>query len=151
MRTYSRHAFSLLAALPLAALCLAAHPTAMVDDAAALEQVLKDTRAALGGAALDKATSLAAEGEFRRTFGEREINGDSELKLSGSDKMLWTETMSPTGDPTMRVVRTTGLNGTITLESMSGAGGMMRFGGAGGPGGAPGQGNLPVIVRMADA
>lgn len=37
----------------------------MVDDAAALEQAIKDARAALGGGALDKAVSLAAEGEFQ--------------------------------------------------------------------------------------
>ncbi len=114
------------------------------DQAAALEEVLKNTRAALGGAAADKITTLGADGEFRRTFGEREMNGDIELKLSGSDKFLWIESMSPTGDPTMRIVRTSGLNGTTTLESVTGGGGRMgRFGGAGGPGGGPGMGEGP--------
>jgi hypothetical protein len=112
------------------------------DTAATLDEVLKNTRAALGGAAIEKITSLSAEGEFRRTFGERETGGDIDLKVSGGDKLLWTESMSPTGDPTMRIVRTSGLNGTTTLESMTGGGGMMtRFAGPGGPGG--GQGGAP--------
>ena len=142
MRMFKRQALPVLALIPVVALCLGVSTAAMVDDAAALEQAIKDARAALGGGALDKAVSLAAEGEFRRMFGEREMGGDIELKLSGSDKMIWVESMSPTGDPTMRVVRTSGLNGTTTLESMSGAGGM-RFGGMGGPGGAGAPGGAP--------
>ena len=137
MRIHTRPSVAVVTAVVAVALLAGAGTLVGAQDpATALEEVLRSTRAALGGAALEKVTSLGAEGEFRRTLGERELSGDIELKLSGSDKFLWIESMSPTGDPTMRVVRTSGFNGTTTLESMTGGGGMMRFGGPGGPGGA---------------
>lgn len=141
MRIPTRPAALLLAAV-IPTLFLATGASVKADDnAATLAKVLEQARAAMGGQALAKLTGLAAEGEFRRLFGQRETNGDLEMKLSGGDKMLWTESMSPTGDPTMRFVRTTGLNGTVTLESFSGAGG--RFGGQNGPGGAGAPGGAP--------
>src|SRR5690606_11226008 len=105
------------------------------DPQAKAQAVLVETAKAMGGDKAASLKSLSAEGEFRRTFGEREISGAVELYAILPDVFQQVAVMArPDGMPGMRMTMT--MNGDDAFRDQSGGGGFMRFGGGpGGPGG----------------
>jgi hypothetical protein len=107
--------------------------------------VLDGLKKALGGSKLSELKTLTAEGTYRRTMGEREMNGDFELVVAMPDKFQRIEQFTtPSGMPGPRLATT--VNGDQAWMGPLGpmpAGMMMNFGGqrTGGPGGpgAPGR------------
>lgn len=102
-------------------------------------KVLAEMRKALGGAKVEQVKSLSVEGPFRRTMGQRQMEGSIALVLVGPDKMHRLEEMEM-GPATIE--RTQALNGDTSwtdLQNRGGMGGgmqiMMRDGPPGGPGG----------------
>lgn len=107
------------------------------DPQAKAQAVLVEVSKAMGGDKAASLKSLSAEGEFRRTFGEREISGAVELYALLPDIFQQVTVMErPDGMPGMRMTMT--MNGDEAFRDQSGGGGFMRFGGPGGPGGGPG-------------
>ncbi|HUU33864.1 MAG TPA: hypothetical protein VMW48_07350 [Vicinamibacterales bacterium] len=105
------------------------------DQAAA---VLAEMRKALGGAKVEQVKSLSIEGPFRRTMGQRQMEGSITLVLVGPDKMHRLEEMQ-VGPATIE--RTQALNGETSWTDMQNRGGMgggMQIMMREGPPGAPG-------------
>ena len=101
--------------------------------------VLAEMRKALGGSKVEQVKSLSVEGPFRRTMGQRDMEGTIALVLVGPDKMHRLEEMQM-GPATIE--RTQALNGETSWTDMQNRGGMgggmqivMREGPPGGPGG----------------
>ena len=119
----------------------AATSPAHAQDQAA--RVLDAAREALGGQTLASVRSLSLTGEFRRMFGERELNGEVTIDLEVPGRIKRVEEMGIPGGPAM--VRTTALDGDQCFEDTTsrGGGGFMRFGGPGGPGAPGGPGGQP--------
>jgi hypothetical protein len=114
------------------------------DPQAQAQAVLAETTKALGGDKAAGLKSLSAEGEFRRTFGDREISGGVELYALLPDMFQHVTEMSrPDGLPGMRMSMTMNGDDAFRDQSGGGGGGMMRFGGPGGPGGPGGLGGGP--------
>jgi hypothetical protein len=111
---------------------------AQEDPQAKAQAVLVEVTKAMGGDKAAGLKSLSAEGEFRRTFGQREISGAVELYAILPDIFQQVTVMErPDGMPGMRMSMT--MNGDDAFRDQSGGGGFMRFGGGpGGPGGGPG-------------
>ncbi|MCC7034321.1 MAG: hypothetical protein IT179_15985 [Acidobacteria bacterium] len=122
-------------------------PAAAQDQAA---QVVAEVKKALGGDTLDAVKALTAEGPFRRTMGQRDMEGTLILTLVRPDKFKRSEEMGMggmVGGPT--VERISAFNGTEAwddIQNRGGMGGGMRMmmrgpgdgpGGPGGPGGSP--------------
>jgi hypothetical protein len=108
-------------------------------------EVLAAARAALGGDKLAGVTALSAEGPFRRSMGQRDMEGTLALVLMRPDKIRRSEDVGMGGmvnGPT--VERISGFNGTEAWDDIQNRGGMgggmqLRLqGGPGGPGGGPG-------------
>lgn len=117
------------------------------DPQAKAQAVLVEVAKAMGGDKAASLKSLSAEGEFRRTFGEREISGAVELYAILPDIFQQVTVMErPDGMPGMRMTMT--MNGDEAFRDQSGGGGFMRFGGPGGPGGGPGGPGGPGGQRM---
>lgn len=96
------------------------------------EEVLKQAREAMGGERLQKIAGLYINGQYRRTFGDRQMAGDREISISLPDKYLIEDSMNPGGMSTS-IVNTRGLNGERAWSGSSGGGGMIiRMGGPGG-------------------
>lgn len=118
-------------------------PLAAQDQVA---QVVAEAKKALGGDKLAAVKALSAEGPFRRTMGQRDMEGTLMLTLVRPDKIRRSEEMGMggmVGGPT--VERISAFNGTEAWDDMQNRGGMgggmqirmMGPGGAGGPGGSP--------------
>ncbi len=117
------------------------------DPQARAHAVLAEVTEALGGAKAAALERFSAEGEFRRTFGEREISGAVELYAMLPDAFQQVTVMErPDGMPGMRMTVT--MNGEDAFRDQSGGGGFMRFGpgGPGGPGGGPGGPGVGVTM-----
>ncbi|MGH9348903.1 MAG: hypothetical protein ACRD26_16725 [Vicinamibacterales bacterium] len=103
----------------------AAHPfEGLAQDAAAKARaVLADARAALGGdETLRAVKTLQAAGDYRRSMGEMQMEGELELLLETPDKLRRNETIGVPGGATL--VRTEVLNGDEVWEDSSQRGGM---------------------------
>src|SRR5438034_5082283 len=73
-------------------------PNVSAQDAAAkAQQLIAQTRAALGGEKLKSLTSLSATGNLRRKLGQMDTSGEVQIDLLLPDKMLRTETMTMMG------------------------------------------------------
>jgi len=107
-------------------------------------EVLGQVRKALGGDKLTAAKGISAEGPFRRTMGQRDMEGTISLVLVRPDKIRRSEEMGMggmVGGPT--VERMTVFNGTEAWDDVQNRGGMgggmqMIIRGPGGPGGPGG-------------
>ncbi len=109
-------------------------------------EVVAAARQALGGDTLDTVTALSAEGPFRRSAGQRDIEGTLSLLIVRPDKVRRAEEMSMpgmSGGPSVERIST--YNGTSAWDDVQNRG--MRGGGMqivmrgpgdgpGGPGGA---------------
>jgi hypothetical protein len=101
-------------------------------------KVLAEMRKALGGSKVEQVKSLSMEGPFRRTMGQRDMEGSIALVLVGPDKMHRLEEMQM-GPATIE--RTQALNGETSWTDMQNRGGMgggMQIMMREGPPGAPG-------------
>ncbi len=103
--------------------------------------VLAEMRKALGGAKLAQVKSLSVEGPFRRTMGQRQMEGTIALVLAAPDRMHRLEEMQM-GPATIE--RTQALNGETSWTDMQNRGGMggggmqiMMRDGPPGPAGGP--------------
>ncbi len=116
---------------PLLIVSLITASAVFANDSRA-EEVLKQAREAMGGERLRKIAGLYINGQYRRTFGDRQMAGDREISISLPDKYLIEDSMNPGGMSTS-IVNTRGLNGERAWSGSSGGGGMIiRMGGPGG-------------------
>lgn len=116
---------------PLLIVSLITASAVFANDSRA-EEVLKQAREAMGGERLQKIAGLYVNGQYRRTFGDRQMAGDREISISLPDKYLIEDSMNPGGMSTS-IVNTRGLNGERAWSGSSGGGGMIiRMGGPGG-------------------
>ena len=111
--------------------------------------VIEQVRTALGGDRLAAVKTLSAEGPFRRSMGQRDMEGTIVLTLQRPDRIRRAEEMGMggmVGGPT--VERISGFDGTVAwddIQNRGGMGGGMRMmirGPGDGPGGGPGGGML---------
>lgn len=96
---------------------------ALAQDQAA--EVLARVHKALGGDSLAGVTTLSAEGPFRRSMGQREMEGMLFITVQRPDKLRRSEEMSMGGGlrgPS--VERISGFDGTVAWEDMQNRGGM---------------------------
>ena len=120
----------LLLILTLLLICA---PAALADDARA-QQILKQAREAIGGEEqLQKIQGLQIRGQYRRTFGDRQMGGDREISILLPNKYLVEDAMN-TGGHSTAMINTRALNGDKPWSGNSGGGGGMVFRIAG-PGG----------------
>lgn len=106
-------------------------PNVSAQDAAdKARQLIAQARAALGS---EKLKSLGAEGSYRRSLGQMEMNGELTIEMILPDKMLKVETMRPFGD--LEINRLEAVNGDDVWEDQQQSGGgnvVIRRGGIGG-------------------
>jgi hypothetical protein len=116
-------------------------------------EVLGQVKQALGGDKLAAAKGISAEGPFRRSMGQRDMEGTISLVLVRPDKIRRSEEMGMggmVGGPT--VERVTAFNGTEAWDDVQNRGGMgggmqMIIRGPGGPG-APGGPGGPLTEEQ---
>jgi hypothetical protein len=109
-------------------------------------ELVAQVKQALGGDKLAAVKSMSAEGPFRRSMGQRDMEGTITLIVVRPDKLRRSEEMSMAGmvgGPT--VERVSGFNGTEAWDDIQNRGGMgggmqMILRGPGGPGGPGGRG-----------
>lgn len=125
--------------LPILILVLLSAPAALADDARA-QQILKQARQAIGGEEqLQKIQGLQIKGQYRRTFGDRQMGGDREIDILLPNKYLIEDAMNSGGLSTA-MINTRGLNGDKAWSGNSGGGGMVfRIMGPGGAQASPEQ------------
>jgi len=125
--------------LPILILVLLSAPAALADDARA-QQILKQARQAIGGEEqLQKIQGLQIKGQYRRTFGDRQMGGDREISILLPNKYLVEDAMNSGGLSTA-MINTRGLNGDKAWSGNSGGGGMVfRIMGPGGQQASPEQ------------
>ena len=125
--------------LPILILVLLSAPAALADDAHA-QQILKQARQAIGGEEqLQKIQGLQIKGQYRRTFGDRQMGGDREIDILLPNKYLVEDAMNSGGLSTA-MINTRGLNGDKAWSGNSGGGGMVfRIMGPGGQQASPEQ------------
>jgi len=125
--------------LPILILILLSAPAALADDARA-QQILKQARQAIGGEEqLQKIQGLQVKGQYRRTFGDRQMGGDREIDILLPNKYLVEDAMNSGGLSTA-MINTRGLNGDKAWSGNSGGGGMVfRIMGPGGQQASPEQ------------
>jgi len=125
--------------LPILILVLLSAPAALADDARA-QQILKQARQAIGGEEqLQKIQGLQIKGQYRRTFGDRQMGGDREIDILLPNKYLVEDAMNSGGLSTA-MINTRGLNGDKAWSGNSGGGGMVfRIMGPGGQQASPEQ------------
>jgi hypothetical protein len=125
-------------------------PLAAQDQVA---EVVAEVKKALGGDKLVSVKALSAEGPFRRTMGQRDMEGTLMLTLVRPDKVRRSEEMGMggmVGGPT--VERISAFNGTEAWDDIQNRGGMgggmqIRMMGPGGPG-APGGPLTPEQIEQ---
>jgi hypothetical protein len=142
-----------LAMVVVAAVVLANLVEGPVGAQDRVAEVLAAARAALGGDKLVAVKALSAEGPFRRSVGQRDMEGTLALLVMRPDKIRRSEDVGMGGmvnGPT--VERISGFNGTEAwddIQNRGGMGGGMQIrmqggpGGPGGPGGGPGGALTP--------
>ena len=125
--------------LPILIVVLLSAPAALADDARA-QQILKQARQAIGGEEqLQKIQGLQIKGQYRRTFGDRQMGGDREISILLPNKYLVEDAMNSGGLSTA-MINTRGLNGDKAWSGNSGGGGMVfRIMGPGGQQASPEQ------------
>ena len=125
--------------LPILILILLSAPAALADDARA-QQILNQARQAIGGEEqLQKIQGLQVKGQYRRTFGDRQMGGDREIDILLPNKYLVEDAMNSGGLSTA-MINTRGLNGDKAWSGNSGGGGMVfRIMGPGGQQASPEQ------------
>jgi len=111
--------------LSLFALILLCAPVALADDARA-QEILKQARQAIGGDELQKIQGLQINGQYRRTFGDRQMGGDREISILLPNKYLVEDAMNAGGLSTA-LINTRALNGDKAWSGNSGGGGGMVF------------------------
>ncbi len=117
---------------------------AVLDAQDRVADVLAATRTALGGDTLAALTSVSAEGPFRRSMGQRDMEGTLTLLIVRPDRLRRSEEMGMAGmagGPTIE--RISVLNGAEAWDDMQNRGGMgggmqmvMRGPDGAGPGGS---------------
>src|SRR5215211_4163099 len=107
-------------------------PAVFADDARA-QQILKQAREAIGGEEqLQKIQGLQIKGQYRRTFGDRQMAGEREISILLPNKYLVEDAMNAGGLSTA-MINTRALNGEKAWSGNSGGGGMVfRMSGPGG-------------------
>jgi hypothetical protein len=125
--------------LPILILVFLSATAAFADDARA-QQILKQAREAIGGEEqLQKIQGLQIKGQYRRTFGDRQMGGEREISIQMPNKYLVEDAMSSGGLSTA-MINTRGLNGDRAWSGNSGGGGMfIRMMGPGGQQASPEQ------------
>ena len=122
-------------------------PTSPVARVAAQDRVadvIAQVKTALGGDKLAAVKAVSAEGPFRRTMGQRDMEGTITLTIARPDKIRRSEEMSmagTVGGPTIE--RVSAFDGSEAWEDVQNRGGMggnvqMVLRGPGGPGGPGG-------------
>jgi hypothetical protein len=120
--------------LLLLSLVLLSAPAAFANDDARAQEILKQARQAIGGdEQLQKIQGLEIKGQYRRTFGDRQMGGDREISILLPNKYLVEDAMNAGGLSTA-MINTRALNGNQAWSGNSGGGGGMVFR-IGGPGG----------------
>lgn len=118
---------SLIAILLIAAAMTGLFPAASAQDAEAkAQQLINQARAALGGDKLKSLQSMSVTGNYRRTFGQREMTGEVNYDMLLPGKMMKTETMNPI--PGLEITRIETINGEDVWEDQQqhgGGGGMV--------------------------
>ena len=118
--------------LSLLALLLLCAPASFADSRA--QEVLKQAREAIGGEEqLQKVQGLQINGQYRRSFGDRQMEGDRDISISLPNKYVVEDAMNP-GGLAVSMTNTRGLNGDRAWNANSGGGGNMiiRMGTPGG-------------------
>ena len=128
-------------------------PLALLSAQDRVAEVLEQAKNALGGDKLAAVKAISAEGPFRRTMGQRDMEGTIFFTIARPDKLRRSEEMSMggmVGGPT--VERTSAFNGTEAWDDVQNRGGMgggmrMEIRNGPGPGGpqtpGPGPGRRP--------
>lgn len=120
--------------LLLLSLVLLIAPAALANDDARAQEILKQARQAIGGEdQLQKIQSLEIKGQYRRTFGDRQMGGEREISIQLPGQYLVEDAMN-TGGLSTALLNTHALNGDKAWSGNSGGGGGMVFRIAG-PGG----------------
>src|SRR6476661_8012625 len=120
--------------LPLLAITLFCASAVFANDDARAQEILKQARQAIGGdEQLQKIQGLEIKGQYRRTFGDRQMGGDREISILLPNKYLVEDAMNAGGLSTA-MINTRALNGDKAWSGNSGGGGGMfiRMGGPGG-------------------
>ena len=102
---------------------------------------MKQAREAIGGEEqLQRVQGLQINGQYRRTFGDRQMEGDREMSILLPNKYLVEDAMNA-GGHSIAMTNTRGLNGDRAWSANSGGGGNMiiRMGGPGGQNLSPEQ------------
>jgi hypothetical protein len=121
--------------LLLLSLVLLFAPAALANDDARAQEILKQARQAIGGdEQLQKIQGLEIKGQYRRTFGDRQMGGDREISILLPNKYLVEDAMN-TGGLSTAMINTRALDGEKAWSGNSGGGGGMVFR-IGGPGGS---------------
>src|SRR6185369_16151931 len=108
--------------LLIVTLILSSATAAFADDARARE-ILKQARQAIGGdEQLQKIQGLEIKGQYRRTFGDRQMGGDREISILLPNKYLVEDAMNAGGLSTA-MINTRALNGEQAWSGNSGGGG----------------------------
>ena len=119
--------------LSLLALVLLCAPASFADSRA--QEVMKQAREAIGGEEqLQKIQGLNINGQYRRTFGDRQMEGDREISISLPNKYLIEDAMNA-GGHSISMTTTRGLNGDRAWSANSGGGSgnmIIRMGAPGG-------------------
>jgi hypothetical protein len=119
--------------LALFTLVLLFAPSTLATDDARAQEILKQARQAIGGEEqLQKIQGLEIKGQYRRTFGDRQMGGDREISILLPNKYLVEDAMNAGGLSTA-MINTRALNGDKAWSGNSGGGGGMVFR-IGGPG-----------------
>ena len=119
-------------------------PVALVAAQDRVADVIGQVKTALGGDKLAAVKAVSAEGPFRRTMGQRDLEGTITLTIARPDKIRRSEEMSmagTVGGPTIE--RVSAFDGSEAWEDVQNRGGMggnvqMVLRGPGGPGGPGG-------------
>ena len=125
--------------LSLFALVLLCAPASFADSRA--QEVLKQAREAIGGEEqIQKVQGLQINGQYRRTFGDRQMEGDRDISISLPNKYVVEDAMNA-GGHSLAMTNTRGLNGDRAWSANSGGGGNMiiRMGAPGGQSVTPEQ------------
>ena len=113
--------------LLLLSLVLLSTSVALANDDARAQEILKQARQAIGGdEQLQKIQGLEIKGQYRRTFGDRQMGGDREISILLPNKYLVEDAMNAGGLSTA-MINTRALNGDKAWSGNSGGGGGMIF------------------------
>src|SRR6185369_5570649 len=113
--------------LSLFSLVLLIAPATLANDDARAQEILKQARQAIGGdEQLQKIQGLEIKGQYRRTFGDRQMGGDREISILLPNKYLVEDAMNAGGLSTA-MINTRALDGDQAWSGNSGGGGGMVF------------------------